>query len=95
VNTYHEDLPWLHWVMVRGGGEPIRALTFSCAPPGDPDMVHLPVEEQAGRLVRAVGFRGSCAEYLHNTVSHLEAMGIHDRYLWDLQARVAAKIDGL
>jgi len=38
---------------------------------------------------------GSCAEYLHNTVDHLEALGIHDRYLWDLQVRVAAEIDGL
>jgi cation transport protein ChaC len=40
-----------------------------------------------------VGFKGSCAEYLYNTVSHLEALGIRDRYLWDLQARVAAEID--
>jgi glutathione-specific gamma-glutamylcyclotransferase len=40
-----------------------------------------------------VGYVGSCAEYLYNTVSHLEALGIRDRYLWDMQARVAAEID--
>jgi hypothetical protein len=46
-------------------------------------------------LQPAAGFKGSCAEYLHNTVSHLEALGIRDRYLWELQARVAAEIDRL
>lgn len=93
--SFHEDLPWLRWVTVRGDGGPIRALAFYCAPPGDPDVVLLPTDEQARRLARAVGFKGSCAEYLQNTVSHLEALGIRDRYLWDLQARVAAKIDRL
>lgn len=91
----HEDMLWLRWVTVRGKDGPIRALTFYCAPNGDPDAVLLPLEEQAGRLARAVGFKGSCAEYLYNTVSHLEALGIRDRYLWDLQARVAAEIDRL
>jgi cation transport protein ChaC len=44
-------------------------------------------------LARAVGPAGSCAEYLLNTVSHLEERGIRDRYLWRLQAMVAAEID--
>lgn len=91
----HEDMPWLRWVTVRGEGGPVRALAFYCAPDGDPDAVLLPLEEQVARLARAVGFKGSCAEYLFNTVSHLEALGIRDRYLWDLQARVAAEIDRL
>ena len=38
---------------------------------------------------------GSCAEYLHNTVSHLEERGIRDRNLWKLQQLVAAKIMSL
>jgi cation transport protein ChaC len=29
---------------------------------------------------------------LLNTVRHLEALGIHDRFLWQLQQRVAEKI---
>ena len=91
----HEDIPWLRWVTVRGGGEQIRALAFYCAPPDDPDAVLLSLEEQIERLATAVGYKGSCAEYLYNTVSHLEALGIRDRYLWDLQARVAAEIDRL
>ena len=91
----HEDIPWQRWLTVRGKGEPIRALSFCVSPSGDPDAVLLPVDEQIGRLSRAVGFKGSGAEYLYNTVSHLEALGIHDRYLWDLQARVAAEIERL
>ena len=38
------------------------------------------------------GTLGSCAEYLRNTVSHLQARGIHDCTLWRLQELVAAKI---
>jgi cation transport protein ChaC len=93
--NYHEDLPWLRWVTVRGPGGPIRALAFYCAVEADPDVERLAPDEQAQRLARAVGHAGSCAEYLYNTVSHLEALGIRDRYLWDLQARVAAEIDRL
>lgn len=93
--AYHEDLPWLRWVTVRTAEGPVRALAFYCAPAAHPDLVRLPLDEQAWRLARAAGYVGSCAEYLYNTVSHLEALGIRDRYLWDLQARVAAEIDGL
>ena len=44
-------------------------------------------------LAIAVGFRGSMAEYLMSTVEHLEALGIHDRYLWRLQDMVAERIE--
>lgn len=54
----HEDMPWLRWVTVRGAGDPIRALAFYCAPPGNPDAVLLPLEEQVRRLARAVIFLG-------------------------------------
>jgi len=33
------------------------------------------------------------AEYLHSTVTHLEARGIHDRYLWRLQDLVARRLE--
>ena len=92
---HHEAIPWLRWVTVRSAEGPLRALAFYCAPEADPTVERLSPEEQAARLARAVGYVGSCAEYLYNTVSHLEALGIRDRYLWDLQARVAAEIDRL
>ncbi len=43
-------------------------------------------------IARAVGHFGSCAEYLHNTVTHLEGMGIRDNYLWRLQQLVSDEI---
>ena len=93
--SYHVDVPWLRWLTVRSGGKVFRALGFYCAPKQDDDLVQLPIAEQAVRLSRAVGPTGSCAEYLRNTVEHLEALGIHDRYLWQLQAMVAKEIDAM
>ena len=48
--------------------------------------------EIADRLASAVGMWGSMAEYLRNTVDHLEAMGIHDAYLWRMQTMVAERL---
>jgi cation transport protein ChaC len=45
-------------------------------------------------LATAAGHWGSCAEYLHNTVIHLEDLGIRDRNLWRLQSLVAAYLSG-
>ena len=49
-------------------------------------------EEIADVLADACGSWGSGAEYLHNTVAHLEEHGIHDRTLWRLQELVARRI---
>jgi ChaC-like protein len=55
-------------------------------------MGKLPPEEVADVLAKAYGHWGSGAEYLHNTVAHLEEHGIRDRNLWRLQALVAERI---
>jgi cation transport protein ChaC len=52
----------------------------------------LPLEQVADVLAKAAGHWGSCAEYLQNTVAHLEGLGIRDRNLWRLQALVAERI---
>ena len=44
-------------------------------------------------LARSCGHWGSGAEYLLNTVSHLEAKGIRDSNLWRLQRLVAVRIE--
>ena len=46
----------------------------------------------ADRLASAVGMWGSMAEYLMNTVQHLEAMGIRDNYLSRLEEMVAERL---
>ncbi len=48
----------------------------------------LPEDEIAAILATASGKIGSCREYLENTVSHLDELGIPDPYLHDLLKRV-------
>lgn len=94
--SYHEDRVWHRWIPARVGGRTVRVLAFWCAPPSpNPNLVRLALPDQVHRIARAVGYGGSCAEYLLNTVEHLEQLGLHDSYLWHLQALVAAEIDRL
>jgi cation transport protein ChaC len=44
-------------------------------------------------LATAAGERGSMAEYLYSTITHLEDRGIHDRYLWRIQELVAKRLE--
>ncbi len=46
----------------------------------------LPESERLQRILRAHGISGSCAEYLRNTVAHLQAMGIREPELERLAA---------
>jgi glutathione-specific gamma-glutamylcyclotransferase len=52
----------------------------------------LPLEAAADILASAAGHWGSCAEYLRETVSRLEELGIHDESLWRLQELVAERL---
>jgi glutathione-specific gamma-glutamylcyclotransferase len=81
------------WIAVDTPEGPVSAVAFvmnrqSCFYTG-----RLPPEEVADVISRACGHWGSCAEYLHNTVAHLEEQGIHDRRLWRLQQLVAERIE--
>lgn len=78
VSTPSGGMPALAFVMNRGS--PLYA-------------GGLPLEAVADVLAKACGHMGSGAEYLLNTVSHLEAKGIHDRNLWRLQRLVAERIE--
>jgi glutathione-specific gamma-glutamylcyclotransferase len=93
--SHDADLRRVRWLTVRAEGQSFRALAFFAGPTGDPYFLHLPIEAQAARLARAVGHVGSGAEYLRNTVLHLEEIGIRDDYLWRLQELVAAEITAL
>lgn len=80
------------WIAVETANGPVTALTFYANPTGMRVSHRLPVETVARRLATACGHAGSCAEYLYNTVAHLEAEGIRDRTLWRLQRLVAEEI---
>lgn len=89
---YREDMLWARWINVATDEGPLRALTFYAAPRGVDSAPRLPLERVAWVLARACGHVGSGADYLFQTVLHLEEHGIHDRNLWTLQALVAAEI---
>jgi cation transport protein ChaC len=80
------------WITVAAPSGPVRAIAFVMNRQAPSYAGKLDVDEVADILSRACGHWGSGAEYLHNTVSHLEAKGIHDRHLWHLQQLVAARI---
>lgn len=49
-------------------------------------------DEAATMIARAKGWLGSCAEYLFNTVEHLDQLGVRDGALHELQRRVQAQL---
>lgn len=87
-----EDVDMVCWITVQTEAGKLRALVFWAGPTGNGISLKLPLERVAQALARACGPAGSCAEYLYNTVSHLEALGIRDRNLWRLQQLVAEEI---
>lgn len=88
----HELAENARWIEVETGGLRQEALTFYAEPVGT-TLVDLPIEAQAKRLARAAGAGGSGAEYLLRTAQGLDALGIHDAYIWRLQQLVAEEID--
>lgn len=90
---FQSEFDMVRWVHLQVGAEKLRALVFWAGPrPGEGIELKLPLEEVAKRLAQACGYAGSCAEYLYNTVAHLEDLGIRDRNLWRLQELVAGEI---
>jgi glutathione-specific gamma-glutamylcyclotransferase len=81
------------WVNVATAAGPLRAITFVIDRNGGRYVGGLSDEQVADALATASGHRGSMAEYLHNTVLHLEEVGLRDRHLWLLQEMVAERIE--
>lgn len=81
------------WVVAETENGKVAALTFVINRQSPMYAGRLALEEVADVLARACGHWGSAAEYLMNTVAHLEEHGIRDRNLWTLQKLVAARID--
>jgi cation transport protein ChaC len=90
----HEAMDSIRWIDVETAEGPLTALT-SYAHPHRLDFFEKnpSVNQIATALARACGHWGSGAEYLYNTVSHLEDRGIHDQSLWQLQELVAREIE--
>jgi len=82
----------VRWIRVKCAGEALTALAVVVNPKGGAYAGRLELEEVARTLAVAAGHWGTCAEYLLNTVVHLEERGIRDSNLWRLQELVAAEI---
>ncbi|NNL17949.1 MAG: gamma-glutamylcyclotransferase [Boseongicola sp.] len=70
------------------GGETVRALSYVVDTNHVQYVGGMDLERQAQIIAHAVGGRGPNTEYLWNTVSHLEELGIGDAELEWLSARV-------
>jgi cation transport protein ChaC len=76
--------------LLDGSGRSVKALTYLADPKHEQYAGGLTHEEQL-RIVRACkGEAGANAEYVLNTVRHLEEEGVHDAVL----ARIAAHLAG-
>ena len=81
------------WLAAETDDGPIRAIGFVVDRQSPHYAGRLTLEEVAGIVATAAGHWGSCAEYLRETVVHLEELGLRDRNLWRLQALVAQRIE--
>jgi cation transport protein ChaC len=66
----------------------VRALVFVADPSHYAYAGKLALERTARLIATARGLRGANADYLHNTVHHLRDLGVHDRALERVYARV-------
>jgi cation transport protein ChaC len=75
--------------LLDGSGRSVTALTYLADPKHEQYAGRLTLEEQL-RIVRTrKGETGTNAEYVLNTVRHLEEEGVHDAVLAGLAARLA------
>lgn len=92
---YAEVCDMVRWVAVKTPTGVRRALTFWASGRQSALTEKIPLDEAAGLIAQACGPAGSCAEYLHRTVSDLADRKIYDRNLWQLQQIVAARLRAL
>jgi len=85
----------IRWMRVETADGPIRAIGFPASRKSSIYLQGLDTDTVVEALATAAGERGSMAEYLRNTILQLEARGVHDAYLWRMQALVAVRIEAL
>jgi cation transport protein ChaC len=78
------------WLTVRTADGPVRAIAFTINRDHSRYAGRLEPETIADAIASAMGPLGPCADYLINTVAHLEELGIADPRLRALYDRVMA-----
>ena len=77
------------WIETVVEGCVVPAVAFTANPESRNYIGGLSIDETAAMIANACGHWGSCAEYLLQTVTALEAHGIDDPYLRQLEDKVA------
>ena len=80
------------WLNVQTDAGQVVALAFVMNRRSPLYAGDMSLEDTAAILAKSCGHLGTGAEYLLNTITHLELRGIHDPYLWQLQELVAERI---
>ncbi len=86
TNSYHARFVHAHTDLGL-----VRAITFVANPAHRFYAGKVPVETAARHIAVAEGRLGPCRDYLYNTVDHLRSLGIRDRAMEELSARVNAE----
>lgn len=81
------------WIDVEVDARHFKAIAFTANPDSPNYIGGLSADHIAETLSKACGHWGTGADYLRQTVIALEKEGIHDPYLWNLQAKVADWIE--
>ena len=71
---------------------PIRLAGFAINRTGARYAGRLPERQVANTIAMARGHSGTGAEYLLNTVTSLEALGLRDSMIWRMQQMVAGRL---
>jgi cation transport protein ChaC len=83
------------WIETVVDGTMVPAIAFTANLESRNYVGGLSIDETAAMIARACGHWGSCAEYLQQTITALEASGIDDPYLWELEDKVADHLQRL
>ncbi len=79
------------WLHVRSDAGPVTAITYVVDRGHGQYTGRLTLEQTIERVLQGVGDRGSCLDYLRNTVHHLRALGLPDRPLERLLKQAEAR----
>ncbi len=80
------------WLAARTEAGPVRAVGFVVDRSCEQYAGRLPTERLVAAMATASGALGSSFDYLRALTDELDTMGIRDRALGDLRARVEAKL---
>ena len=79
-----------HWVKVVTSEGEVEAIAFTINHNHPMYAANLPEQEIVNRIATAGGPLGPCADYLAQTITGLQAVGIEDQHLFHLHAQVLA-----